>query len=184
MNLRPPQIPLPRRLSRVEKFSNPWLTLYEDSVEFSPTHTGGYAILEKPDFSLVIPLAGHRVCLVRQYRYPVGRWGYEFPQGSTQDAGPRPSAEQEALRELREETGLIARSLEPLGSIHESAGISASRCHLFAAEIEAEAAAQPEPTEIISGILWVDRHEFWDLVARGEITDSPTIAAMGIYSRR
>lgn len=122
MNLSHNKIPLPRRLSRDQIFSNPWLTLYEDSVEFSPTHTGGYAILKKPDFSLVIPLAGHRVCLVRQYRYPVGRWGYEFPQGSTQDAGSRPPAEQEALRELREETGLIAHSLEPLGSIHESAG--------------------------------------------------------------
>lgn len=49
-----------------------------------------------------------RVVLVRQWRYPIGDWIYEFPAGLCE---PGEDYREAAVRELHEETGLV---LEPL----------------------------------------------------------------------
>lgn len=50
---------------------------------------------------------GDKIVLIRQYRYPIDRWIYELPAGLI-DEGE--TAEQAAIREMKEETGL---SFEP-----------------------------------------------------------------------
>ncbi|RZM13374.1 NUDIX hydrolase [Lactobacillus delbrueckii] len=52
------------------------------------------------------------VLLLKEYRYPVGSWQYEFPSGGI-DEGEEPS--QAARRELLEETGYEASELTELG---------------------------------------------------------------------
>ncbi|MFC4222277.1 NUDIX domain-containing protein [Lysinibacter cavernae] len=172
---------IPSRLSRVEKYSNPWLTVSEDQVQFSTEHTGPYGIIQKPDFSLVIPTHGEQLALVRQYRYPIAQWRLEFPQGalhhSTADSSPVAAAQQE----LREETGLLAEEFIPLGSFHESYGLSSCLCHAFVATVSGVAHPEPELTEVITATVWVSPTEFWQLVSNGEITDAASIAAMGLY---
>lgn len=45
-----------------------------------------------------------KIVLIRQYRYPLDRWIYELPAGLI-DEGE--SAEEAAIREMKEETGLV-----------------------------------------------------------------------------
>src|ERR1043166_7588452 len=45
-------------------------------------HLGIFGVVEKPDFSLIIPHERNGFHLVRQYRYPVASSFWEFPQGS------------------------------------------------------------------------------------------------------
>lgn len=45
-----------------------------------------------------------KIVLIKQYRYPINRWIYELPAGLI-DEGE--TAEQAAVREMKEETGLI-----------------------------------------------------------------------------
>lgn len=60
-------------------------------------------------YSVVKDIDGvEKVVLIRQYRYPIDDYIYEFPAGLV-DAGE--SCREAAIRELREETGLI---LEPI----------------------------------------------------------------------
>ncbi|WP_030143573.1 NUDIX domain-containing protein [Mycetocola saprophilus] len=172
----------PQQLSRTRVYANDWMSVFEDQVRFPSGVAGPYGVIVKSDFSLVIPLREDRVCLVRQFRYPLGSWTLEFPQGSL-PVGELPSDPAEvARRELFEETGLLSETLSALGTLHESAGFTASRCHVFHTRVESVGTAHPETEESISGILWVSIPEFWRGVAAGRITDAPSIAAMGMLA--
>jgi len=62
----------------------------------------------------VIPLLSDgRVIMERQYRYPHGRVFFEIPAGKLNFAEENPL--ETARRELREETGAIAKSFTSLG---------------------------------------------------------------------
>ena len=57
-------------------YENPWMRLREDKVRFASGHEGIYSIVEKADFSTIIPIHDDgKVQLVEQYRYPAaGRY--------------------------------------------------------------------------------------------------------------
>lgn len=65
-----------------------------------------------PDGVAIYSMFGDRVVLVRQYRYPIGGYVYEFPAGLVE---PGENMEQAAIREMYEETGLRLTPL-PCGS--------------------------------------------------------------------
>ena len=67
---------------------------------------------EKPDGVLIYSLAGKnrdRIVLVRQYRYSIDDYIYEFPAGLVDDGEEFHDA---AVREMREETGLVFHPLK------------------------------------------------------------------------
>src|SRR4051794_27341838 len=100
-------------------YENRWMRLHEDKLE----PDGLYAWIEKPPAALIVPMDGDSVWLIEQYRYPVGRRFWEFPQGAWEDS-PSASAEELARGELAEETGLRASSMERLGRLYFAYGIS------------------------------------------------------------
>jgi 8-oxo-dGTP pyrophosphatase MutT (NUDIX family) len=100
-------------------YENRWMRLHEDKLE----PEGLYAWIEKPPAALIVPLDGDSVWLIEQYRYPVGRRFWEFPQGSGEDS-PSASAEELARGELAEETGLRAGRISKLGRLYFAYGIS------------------------------------------------------------
>ena len=65
-----------------------------------------------PDGVVIYSLYQDKVVLVRQYRYPIGGFLYEFPAGLVE---PGENMEQAAIRELYEETGLTLTPI-PCGS--------------------------------------------------------------------
>lgn len=93
----------------------------EDEVTREDGATGVYGVVDKPDFALVIPRDEHGLWLVEQYRYPVRRRAWEFPQGSW-GAGASGCRADLAAAELREETGLHAAELRHLGHLYEAYG--------------------------------------------------------------
>lgn len=56
-----------------------------------------------PDGVVIYSLYQDKVVLIRQYRYPIGGYVYEFPAGLVE---PGENMEQAAVREMYEETGL------------------------------------------------------------------------------
>ena len=65
-----------------------------------------------PDGVVIYGLYQDKVVLVRQYRYPIGGFVYEFPAGLVE---PGEDMEAAAIRELYEETGLTLHPI-PCGS--------------------------------------------------------------------
>jgi len=95
-------------------------------------HSGGVAVLALDEKEEVI--------MVRQWRYPVGRALLEIPAGKL-NRGEDPRAC--GLRELREETGFIPASFEPLGMIYPSPGYSDEILYLYLARELRFAGAHP-----------------------------------------
>ena len=72
--------PAIRQLSTRVVYRNQRMTLREDQVERLDGSQGTYAVIDKPDFALIIPTENDGFHLVEQYRYPTGRRMWEFPR--------------------------------------------------------------------------------------------------------
>ncbi|MBF0623277.1 MAG: NUDIX hydrolase [Magnetococcales bacterium] len=132
--------------------------------------------------AIVLPLIDGRFVLLRMFRHPVRRWGWEAPGGFC-DAGE--SAAQTALRELREETALTCPpdALLPLGWVAPAPGVLNARVALFAAP-----GCRPVAEETAEGELGLaaGRHSFSAaemavLERRGELEDAATLIAFHRY---
>ncbi|MEV0674123.1 NUDIX hydrolase [Mycobacterium sp. NPDC050441] len=168
-----------------EVYRNNWLTLREDAIVRPDGSTGVYAVVDKPTYALVIPYDADRdrFHLVEQFRYPLGLRRWEFPQGT--------APEQEHLdptalahRELREETGLRAASMQRLGQLDVAAGMSSQRGWVFLATGLTEGEHEREHEEQDMHSAWFSRAELDQMIRDGEITDAQSIAALAFLLLR
>ncbi len=99
-----------KRVDTKVVYKNRWMTVREDRVKRPNGDQGLFGVVEKPDFSLIIPFDGENFHLVEQYRYPVDGRYWEFPQGSLELSSDTTTPEEIAAVELAEERS-IARFL-------------------------------------------------------------------------
>lgn len=121
-----------------------------------------------------------RVVLIRQYRYAVDERVWEIPAGRI-DPGETPEAG--ARRELEEEVGYAAESLEPLITFYTTPGFCDERMHLFRASGLRPVPARPEEDERIEAALFTIE-EARAMIARGEIREGKTLVALLLECER
>jgi len=106
-----------RPLDSVVVFRTPWFELLAKTLE--PAEEPWYS-LRLPDYAAILALTpDERVLIVRQYRPAVERYMLELPSGLV-DPGETP--EETGRRELLEETGFEAETLEVLGPMFPDTG--------------------------------------------------------------
>jgi ADP-ribose pyrophosphatase len=131
--------------------------------------------IRHPGAAAVVPVdAANRVCLVRQYRHGVEDFLWEIPAGKL-DPGESPAVC--AVRELREETGIVAHRWTPLGSYVAAPGILNEIIHLYLARDLAVGAATPDVDEDLE-LQWIPFPLALERVLNGEWNDGKTIAAL------
>jgi 8-oxo-dGTP pyrophosphatase MutT (NUDIX family) len=155
-----------KQISTRVVYQNPWMTVREDEIRHP----------EKPDFALVLPRFDGGFWMVEQFRYPVGRRAWEFPQGS----GTAGQAEL-ARRELAEETGLQAGTLTRLGHLYEAYGFSTQGFDVYLATDLVEGVPEREVTEQDMVHRAVTDAEITEMVRDGQIVDAPSLAALSLY---
>jgi 8-oxo-dGTP pyrophosphatase MutT (NUDIX family) len=157
-------------------YENPWIKVREDQVLRPDGQPGIYGVVHFRNNAVgVLPVddEGH-VWLVGQYRYPLGVYSWEIPEGG----GPEGEAPEEtAARELREETGLTAGRIEFLGRSHLSNSVSDEVAYLYRATNLSLGESQPEGTErlTVRRFSWPTA---WGMVLDGTITDSMSVIAL------
>jgi len=161
-------------------YENRWMRVREDAVRFRDGSPGIYGVVEKVDFAVVAPLdSDGRLHLVEQYRYPIGRRAWEFPQGAWED---KPGADPLALArgELREETGLDAGEIVHVGFLHQAYGYATQGYNIYVARDlrRAEAARETSEQDLVTRAFPVA--EVLDMVTNGAITDADTVATLGL----
>ncbi len=136
--------------------------------------------VQHPGAVTVLPILDDgRVCLIRNYRVAVGKTLIELPAG-TLEPGEEPA--QNAKRELAEETGFTAASIEKLREFTMSPGILNERMHLFLARGLQPGKASLEPGEQIESLV-VPWGEAMRMVADGSIEDAKTLVGLFHYDR-
>lgn len=157
------------------------MTLREDTFRYPDGSPGLYAFVEKPDFALVVPVEREGFHMVEQYRYPVGRRSWEFPQGTLPDQRDVSAAEV-ARRELAEETGLHAGRLRRLGRLYPAKGMSSQACDVFLAEDLEPGVHAREQEEQDMRQAWFPNAKLADMIRAGVVIDGATVAAYALYS--
>lgn len=128
-----------------------------------------------PGAVVVIPLLDERHVLVeRQFRYPVGRVMTEFPAGKL-DPGEDPWAC--ARRELREETGYVAREWAHAGGMHLAIAYSTEIIHVFFARGLAAGERHLDADEFLDVDILSDQ-ALLDAARDGAATDAKTLTCL------
>ncbi|OEJ99647.1 NUDIX domain-containing protein [Roseivirga misakiensis] len=162
-------------------YENEWIKLDEYQV-INPS--GGRGIYGKVSFKGravgILPIDDSlNTWLVGQYRYTLSEYSWEMPMGAV----PKDETyKQGALRELKEETGLVASELEFLCKIHTSNSVTDEEGHVYVAKNLVEGKPEFDDTEDIA-IKKLPFHEALNWVLEGKITDSLTVAGILKYAR-
>jgi 8-oxo-dGDP phosphatase len=174
-----PAEPEIRTLASSLIYSDNWIRLRKDDIERADGARGTYAVIERDDFALIIPAENGGFYLVEEYRYPLGRRAWSFPQGSF-PAGEQGTPEELARTELAQETGLRARQLTRLGTLSANHGSSSQYGQHWLATGLVQGEPDLEPEELGLRHAWVSRAEFESMVGDGRIVDDTTLAAYAL----
>ena len=115
-----------------------------------------------------------KVLIVKQFRYPYKKVVWEIPAGKV-NAGETP--EQTALRELKEEGGVVAESVELLFEVYPSPGYTEEIIRIYKANGLTFGEKHLDDDEFLSG-EWVDIKTLKKMVDNKEIKDAKTLIAL------
>jgi 8-oxo-dGTP pyrophosphatase MutT (NUDIX family) len=168
-----------RTLASSVIYSDNWMRLRRDEIERADGSRGTYAVVERHSFAVIIPVEKGGFHLVEEYRYPLGRRVWSFPQGAF-PAGEDGTSEELARAELAQETGLRASKLMRLGKLSANHGSSDQYGEHWLATDLTQGETDLEPEELGLRHAWVSRAEFEAMVGDGRIVDDTSLAAYAL----
>jgi 8-oxo-dGTP pyrophosphatase MutT (NUDIX family) len=144
---------------------SPWMNVIERAVEFSAGATPElYHAVGQQDYIVIVAMTpDKRLPIVRQYRPALEAFTWEFPAGLVEK---NEDAADTCRRELKEETGLVARAVHRLGDYSPCTARLSNRVHSFFVETEMASGA-PGIERGISMRL-IDMTELGALIRSGE----------------
>ncbi len=157
-------------------YDNPWIEVSHRDV-LTPAGTPGiYGLVHFKNLAIgIVPLDEElHTWLVGQYRYTLGAYSWEIPEGGG-PLGTDPL--HSAQRELAEETGIIAEQWTPILELHTSNSVTDEYGLAYLAQGLQFGNAQPEETEQLT-VRKLPLAEAVDMVMYGQITDALAIAAL------
>jgi ADP-ribose pyrophosphatase len=170
----------PGKRSGRRVYSGKVINLDVDVVEFPNGKTGELELFRHPGASAVVPFVSDprgedpQLLLIKQYRYAAGGYLYEIPAGRL-DAGEQPI--DCAKRELREETGCTAASMEHLYTLYTTPGFTDEVIHIFMATGLEHGETAHEADEFLT-VETVKLSRALEMIRTGELKDGKT--AVGI----
>ena len=170
----------PGKISSERIYTGKIITLDRDTVRFPDGSTGEMDMVRHPGASAVVPFLSDlssddpQMLLLRQYRYAAEQYLYEVPAGRL-DPGESPS--DCAIRELREETGCDAASVEYLFTMFTTPGFTDERIHVFLATGLSRGSTSHEADEFMT-VETVTLSNALRLIKEGEIKDAKTALAI------
>jgi ADP-ribose pyrophosphatase len=155
--------------------ANPYYRVREDAVIRPSGMDGTYYVIETGPSVMVVPIASTgEIYLILQQRYPTKRFSWEVPAGA-HDGG---SDLENAMRELREETGLISDEWSKIGEVQVMSGIADHKSMVFIAKNVRETSDHMQEEEGITHMRKETLRRVFDMIRSGELNHSETITAV------
>ncbi|HEX7621523.1 MAG TPA: NUDIX hydrolase [Anaerolineales bacterium] len=150
-------------------------TIRRDTLRLPDGREARFDIVEHVGSVIILPLdTNGQMLFVRQYRHAAGLDLLELPAG-TLDEGETPL--ECASREIREETGMAAGNLEPLGGFYLAPGYSTEYMHVYLATDLRDNPLEADADEFLS-VERVPLAEALAMFERGDIQDAKSLAAI------
>lgn len=158
-------------------FNGKIIDVIQDKITLPDGNTSLREVVLRGDAVAIVPIdSNNNVTLVKQYRHPAGKELFEIPAGML-EKGEDPI--QAGIRELEEETSLIAQDLTHLTTIYPAVGFCTEKIYIYLAKNLKQGKFNLDFDEFITTYKYsID--EAIDMIYRGEIVDSKTIAGLFI----
>lgn len=164
-----------------EIYAGKIVDLYVDHVQLPSGRSSIREVVIHPGGVVAVPILDDgRLVLIRQFRYPLKKYILEFPAGKLDS---QQSPLETIKRELEEETGYSAGSIQEEFAFYTSPGISNELIHFFMARgLQPVSQRLEEGEHITVEIHGVD--ECLRMVETGEIEDGKTILGLLWYKMK
>lgn len=173
-----------RQLSREVLYRGKVFDLIVDQVEYPSGRRGVREIARHPGGAVVVPvLDDGRLLFVRQLRYPLGDHIVEFPAGKL---SPGEDPRDCARRELEEETGFRAETVDHLTSIYTTPGFCDEILHIYLGTNISQTGRGPtrEEGEFSMTLVTLTLDEAMARIENGTLRDAKTIVGVLLAARR
>ncbi len=168
-------------LNHQEVYHGKIVNLHVDTIRQESGRTTIREVVLHPGGVAAIPvLDDGRLLLIRQFRYPIGKFILEIPAGKL-DSGQTPP--DTIARELQEETGYRAGTLTYECAFYTTPGISDELIHLFVARDLTRSSQSLEEGEHIT-VEAYSLEECLKKIEAGEILDGKTILGILWYQMK
>ena len=170
----------PGKISGRRSYTGRIIAVDTDTVRFPNGSTGELDMIRHPGASAVVPFLSEpsgddpQLLLINQYRYAAEQYLYEVPAGRLE---PGEDPRDCAIRELREEAGCTARSIEFLTTIYTTPGFTDERIHLYLATGLERGETAHEADEFMT-VETMALSQALRLIEEGSISDGKTVVAI------
>ena len=148
-----------------------------DTVKLVNGKTATRIYFEHQGASGILPIEGDEVYLVQQYRYPIGQVTWEIPAGKREKGQSFLAC---ARAELKQETGLSAKSVKEIMVFHPCNAFSSEEQHLYLATGLSRGETDPDEDEFLN-VRKFPLKKAYAMIKKGEITDAKTILTLQWY---
>jgi len=169
-----------QKISSQTKFQNDHWSYKIDEFQLENGERGVYHYVHTAGSSMVIPVtSGKKILMVKQYRYLNDRESIEFPCGGMEEGI---SYKENALKELREETGFSANSILEIGEFAPFTGAADEISRVFLAK---DLFTSPLPKDAMEEfeLLELAPKEIEEMTNKNIIWDGLTLAAWSLARR-
>jgi ADP-ribose pyrophosphatase len=148
-----------------------------DTVQLINGHKATRLYLNHKGASGVLPIENGYVYLVEQYRYPIGKATLELPAGKREKNQTFLTC---ARAELKQETGMRAKSMKHVMMFNPTNAFSSEELHLFLATGLTRGKDAPDEDEFIN-LKKIPLARAYEMLEKGEIHDAKTIIMLQWY---
>lgn len=167
-----------KRIDRSLVYKGAWISMYTDSMAFANGNFANWDFIHHNGAAaMVAEDSDGKIIMIRQWRPGAEEEILELPAGGI-NQGEEPLTA--AVRELREETGALCETAEPLLMIQPSPAYNDEKVHMFYCKVTGYTDLELDANEYVT----VERYPLKELISmilNGRISDSKTVAGIFAY---